>query len=421
MNHKRTFGLLLLYLLLLGALPAAAQESGGWFVYLFDSINNALIRVDDSGAMARYPLGLAGDEFANSSDMAVSDDGRLLAFCKMQLSGQDATGRTLIVREVASETRLLEMAIDPAYSGCRPSGFDRGGTRLVLGLAAELGFDTDSGQPVQRVSPGWRLQVLDVSSGAVLHELNSETPNAPMLDDFGRGMPVPLMADMLSFQGDALVFRGWPYIGTEAPAELPAWRWNLGTGEISPVANIGRLKSDYLLATGELAYPALDETRPAAEPGGPLPQANMVIVQTPDDSSQAVYRNAEEVIVAAQFVDDGRALGISLLEGFDMENPSDTFTMRHILLDRSGKVTDVGAAYEQYTQLKAVPGGAVIVWAEMATEGAPIAHLGVVEDGTLREIWSYQPPMEGGYSFLELVWTPPVEVEGALPDFAPAQ
>lgn len=412
MRLSRIFSLLLICIML-SALPVMAQESADWFVYFFDSVNNDLVRVDASGAMQLYPLALAEGELVNISELAISNDGTLLAFCKWIF---DTPDHTLVVREIASGNNVFEMPIAPGYNGCRPSSFNSTGTQLALGLARE-GFGTSG----QDASPLWRLQVLDVPSGAVVHELTSEMPDAPVMDEYGRGGPVPLMADVLHFQGPDLIFRGIPYIGMEISAELPAWRWNLRTRTLTPIDNIGHLYSDYLPAADELAYPGLDASLPAAQPGGPLPQANAIIVQNSDGSSQVVYRNTQEVILNVHFINDGQALGISLLKALDMANPSAISTIRHVVLDRSGNVMEVGADYEQFTQLKAVPGGAVITWSEMAGEGAPIAHLGIVEGDTLREIWSYQPPLNGGYSFLDLIWTPPVEAVSGLPNFAPVQ
>jgi hypothetical protein len=92
-----------------------------------------------------------------------------------------------------------------------------------------------------------------------------------------------------------------------------------------------------------------------------------------------------------------------------------------VLVDRSGSVTDVGGSYEQYTEIAAVPGGAIIVWSDFPSEDAPIAHLAIVQAGGFREIWQYQPDMENGYSFLDLMWTPDVEAGGGLAPFTPVQ
>jgi hypothetical protein len=399
------FVMVLLVLMAL-VVPTFAQENTGWFVYLFDSVNNELVRVYETGDMEIYSLGLEANEITSIRDMAISDDGSLLVFCKMIVGSPNPTARTLIVRDIASNANLSETPVDVLYTGCRPTAFNADASQFVLGLAAEVGFDANTGQPVASEDISWRLQVIDTQTGDILNEINSTTPDAPVLEDYG-GAAVPVMAEVINFQDNIVIFRGIPYIGMGLPPEFPSWAWDLNSNTISPVANVGHNFGDYIAQTGELAYPALDESLPAAQPGGPISQANVVRLQTSDGATQTIYQNSEDVIVATRFVNDGEAIAVLLVEGFDPNNPNDSFPTRHVLVDRDGNVTEVGEVYENFTQIAPVPGGAVITWGEWLADADPIAKLGIVENGTLREIWSYTPPAERGYSFLEIVWSPP--------------
>lgn len=420
MKISKVLGSLLLLLLL--TLPIAAQDnSSTWFIYLFDNVNNALVRVYNTGEMEIDSLGLQEGEFVSSSDMAISDDGILVVFCKITLSDAGDSTRTLIVRDIAANANRYEAPLEAGYDGCRPSSFNADGSQFVFSTTAILNFDPQNGQVIEGDVPLWRVQILDSTSGAVLNEINSTLPDMPSFDDsIGRVTPVPLMADVIEFNDEGVLFRGIPYVGMEVPGELPAWSWNLTDNTVSPVPNVGRVNSAYLPQTGELAYPALDEALPAAQPGGPMSQANVVNVQSEDGTIQTIYQNSEEIVTDVNFVNDGQAVGVTLLEGFDQANPSDTFALRHVIIDRSGQVTDIGQPYENFTQLEGVPGGAVVVWAETDAQGYPVTHLGIVENGALREIMEYQPPMERGYSFLEIVWSPPTQIADGLQPFTPA-
>lgn len=405
----------------LTVLPMAAQDSTQpWFIYLFDNVNGELIRVYNTGEMEIDSLGLEEGEFANRSDMAISDDGTMVAFCKYALT-ETNTARTLIVRDIAANANLYEAPLEAGYEGCRPTGFNADGSQFVLSTTAIMNFDPQTGAVIEADVPLWRIQIMDTASGEVVNEINSTMPDMPSFDDtFGRITPVPLMADVIEFTDTSILFRGLPYVGMEIPGELPAWSWNLSDNTVTSVPNVGRINSAYLPQTGELAYPALDESFPAAQPGGPMSQANVVNIQTTDGSIQTIYRNSEEVIVSVSFVNDGQAVGVTLLEGFDQSNPDDTFTQRHIIIDRGGQVTDIGQPFDQTIPIEGVPGGAVVVWAVNDAQGYPVTHLASVENGALREIMEYQPPMDRGYSFLEIVWTPPTQVTGELPPFTPA-
>lgn len=410
-----------LFLFTLTLLPTAAQDSAQtWFIYLFDNVNGELLRVENTASFEIFQLGLEEGEFATRSDMAISDDGALVVFCKYTMSDTGNSTRTLIVRDIAANANLYETPLEPGYDGCRPSGFNADGSQFVFSTTAILNFDAQTGQVIEGDVPLWRIQIIDTASGEILNEINSTMPDAPSVDTFGRNSPVPLMADVIEFNDEGVLFRGIPYVGMEVPGELPAWSWNLTDNTVSPVSNVGRVNSAYLPQTGELVYPALDEALPAAQPGGPMSQANVVNVQSADGTIQTIYWNTEEVILGVSFVNDGQAVGVTLLEGFDQNNPSDTFMLRHIIVDRSGQVTDVGQPFEQSIPIEGVPGGAIIVWAVNDAQGYPFTHIGSVENGSLRELMSYQPPMDRGYSFLEIVWTPPTQVAGDLPPFTPA-
>ena len=418
MKHYQIF--ILTVLLVTAALPAFAQTNTHWFVYFFDGVNNEIMRVYDTGEMEIYSLGLAENETTNGL-RAISPDGSLVAFCKTMLGGSEPSSYMLIVREIATEINQVEMSMGATIDGCRPSGFNADDSQLVLGLTARLNSDPNTGQIIVGDDPLWRLQIIDSQTGNVLNELNSQSPSAPSLDQFGRVQPVPLMADVITFTDDIIVFRGIPYVGMEVPGELPAWSWNVTTNTVEPVANRGRVNSDYLPQTGELVYPALDESLDAAQPGGPISQANVVNLQLSDGTVQTLYRNADEVITSVRFVNNGEAIGVSLLQGFDMDNPSDIFPMRHILINRSGNITELDDSYEQYTQLASVPNAAVISWSEWPADAAPSTHLSVVVDDTLQEIWQYSPDTSHGYSTLELVWSPELVVQGTLAPFTPVQ
>ncbi|MCI0710427.1 MAG: hypothetical protein L0154_09725 [Chloroflexi bacterium] len=407
--------------LFIAVVPALAQER--WFVYLFDSINNELVRVHYTGEMEVFSLGIAPGSYLSTSEMAISPDGSRVAYC-MMIGGEGVIqGRSLVMRDIASNTNLFEIPVDSAYTGCRVAAFSDDGTRLVLGLAAEPSFDQQSGQLVETVTPGWRMQILDMATGDVLDDLNSQSPNAPVFEGYWHDGFVPLMPIVIEFSGPNLTFAGIPYVGSEGPFELPVWTWDTNTNSVTPHENLWNIMGDYLPETGEVVTAVLDDSRSAAQPGGIGPQANVVNVQMSDGSIRTIYVNEQEVITGTRFVNNGQAVAVSLLEGFDTNNPMDTFEMRHVLVDRSGTVTDIGERYEQYSEIADVPRGIAILWMTNTnlSEGAPISHLSVVENGVSREIWQYQPQMEGGYSALQLVWATPTPIPGGLPPFAAAK
>ena len=87
-------------LLLTGGVPLLAQ--GNWFVYLFDTGTQALVRVGSDGAQSTLPLGLAQNEAASAFDMSFSPDGGRVAFCAMNYGDGTQTPAATLIEGKAS-------------------------------------------------------------------------------------------------------------------------------------------------------------------------------------------------------------------------------------------------------------------------------------------------------------------------------
>jgi len=377
--------------------PAAAQPSDDdWFLYLFDSVANDILRVNADGTHEVFPQDLPDNGFIAPGLATINPDGTQIALCVPAADG--LTGQ-LIVRELATDEDVVRATLDE-LSNCRVTAFTADYVAVSYAGAQS----------------GWGLALYDPATGEAVHTLTSEDEAAPVYDVVGPD--VPMIADVRHLTDNEAIFIGLPGVGMGIPGTLPAYRWNWTENTVTEVPAFGSVNGDYLPTTGERAYPALDESRPYAEPTGPLPTANEVRVIT-DEGETTVYHNPDEVITGVRFVDDGRALVITLLEGAATADPSAPSAMRFVLLDRDGTVSPIGTDYTSFAQAGPVPGGAFILWATETTGAGdpPTSTLDVYRGGTSSEIWTYQPPARDSFSFLQPLWTPPLNPPPDLPPF----
>ena len=122
------------------------------------------------------------------------------------------------------------------------------------------------------------------------------------------------MPQVRYFANGQIVFAGVQW-GTEGSPSNPAYLWQFGGDSLQPIDRWWRWGLDSLPATGELVWVELDQSLPAADPGGPMPQGNVVKLADKSGDERVIYTDSSWVIMAAQFIDNGRELAISELQG----------------------------------------------------------------------------------------------------------
>jgi hypothetical protein len=408
--------LLVLALALFFAPRALAQSDGGWFVYIYDYNSRTIMRVDATGGATEYPLGLAEDEFLGGHEIAFTADGSLAAFCTVIYpSQQDAnTQTTLYVRDIAAQTNTLQLDLGPSV-GCRAGAFNADASQVAVGVVYREPFAESAGA---QEGPAWRLSTFDTATGAELNTLTADDDIAAQIETFN---DIPVMTVATDFDESGVLFYAQPWIGMDGPPEFPTYRWNPAAASLEAVPSRGLAISDYLAATGELAFGAFDESLPAGEPMGPVPIFNLAVVRDAGGTERPVYVSPDWLVLGTDFVNDGNALLLTLLEPFNPQSvePSETSDIKLITVDRAGNVAEFGS-YSSYVEALGVPGGFAVLWAEYNEAGVPVMHLDhFPAGGAMTPLWQSDPAGNAAVTW-QLIWAPPVTPAGDLPPFAAA-
>ncbi|QPC82199.1 hypothetical protein G4Y79_21325 [Phototrophicus methaneseepsis] len=393
-------------------LPTYTQTNE-WVAYLLDAGQNDMLRISVDGVAEPVDLGLNQNEFISQGDMAVSDDGRLLAYCKY-VPGTDETLRVLVVRDLTTGTDLWSQDYLPV-AGCNPGAFSQDGRLLAVGLTEE---DMPNADP-----EAWSLQLKEAATGETVYSLegdNDALPAFSQMTDYGFAEGISVMPDVQFVGPETVIFWAIPFVGRDALGEYLSYSWNYQTGELQQVEGWGHLYMDYLPQTGEVAYSALDPNQPAAVPFGPSPQTNMVVIRDESGSETVVYRNSDWIISDVTFVDQGQQLAVQLLSAYDPLAPEESVThVRYEWVARDGTVTSLPGEYQSATSIGNAEGGAWVYWTDHdpMQPDPPIAHVDYFNGTDLTSLWVQNTPQSDIISFYNLLWTPPITTEADLPPF----
>lgn len=387
-----------------------AQDDTAWSVYLLDIIDNALVRVDADGTTDAFSLGLETDEIVNQNDMAISDDGALVAYCK---TTPDAT-KILVIRDIMTTTNLQEIDFG-MIPACTVSAFSADGTTIAVSHVYYPAFEA-----VPDGDASWSLSLINVEDGATVATLDDTNPNMPAFDLFGDD--VPLLADVKLFSEDVIHFWGLPFVGMGGPPYVPAYEWIISDDVITQqVREYGIIGRDVLPSTGELIYPALDDSLPSAEPSGPMPQANVVEWLAPDQDVITIFASEDWIISNTTFINNGQQIAIVSVPGFSEGSTAQNMnTIRIDVVDRDGTITLADSFVDSYGVVGAVDGGMVIVRTPNPTLDGTYPPTQIwFWNGERTQVATYAPDYSTMWSPLQLIWTSPSTDASDLPAFTP--
>ena len=390
---------------------SSAQENSDWSAYLFDNINYDLIRINPDGSAENFPMGLEGDQWISSQDISINSDGTLLAYCK-KTPENTALSATLIIREIETgiNRHEIEFGTTPA---CSVTAFSADDSQIAVSFAHVNAFEA-----VPAGESRWSLQTFSVETGEMIHILQETDEFMPDFTTFGED--IPMIALVRQFDANIIRFAAVPFVGMGGPASLPVYDWNIAEKTVTELSgDFGRVNNDTLEATGEMVFPALDESLTAAQPEGPLPQANVLNIMDADGTVSTIYQNEEWVIVSATFINDGASVAVLLLPGFEIgqaaENPN---ALRVDILNRDGTVQTLDQRFDGGTGIDSVPGGAIIPYTpNPTTEGLAATQFLVWDGSTLNSIGEYLPDYSKGWSPPQLLWVSPMTVSSDLDPF----
>lgn len=402
---RKSFLLVMAFLLM--ALPVFAQDNTQWSAYLFDNINNALIHVGTNVETASYSLGIPTGSYIHG--MSINDAGNQVAYCyNHRIDPNDTGTMKLVVRDIDQQANLFEQDLG-LLVGCNVSAFTN--DVLALSMVYSYGFDDPSGKL-------WELRLIDAITGENIAVLDNENPAMPAVALFGRET-VPVLADVIQLSRESVTFRAIPYVGSEGPAELPAYEWDVVAGTVTELpVGVGYFNADFLPETGEVVFSVLDESIEAAMPAGPIPQANTVKIQDAN-GERVIYQNSDFVITATTFVNNGQAVLVSMWPGFDEANPDAMGSVHFALVSRDGTVTEFAEEFNGAVFVDSIANGAVLAYTPQLSDGglAPSQVLVLGADGSLNLFAEVTIDYSLGWSPPQLVWTSSSTIPSDLSPF----
>jgi hypothetical protein len=386
----------LLLLALAFSCPAAAQPN--WSLVLFDSVSQGLLRVSLDGTHTPIDLGLPAGSIINQQSVDFSADASHVAYCATT-NQTDGAHAALYAREVSGSAPLFNADLGKS-DGCWIK-YSRDGSQIAAGVVHHYAGDPNADPNV----PAWELLVFDAISGQQLHEMNP-TKQPASLDATRTIMP-----EVRYFAGDLIVFAGLAW-GTEGSPVSPAYLWQTSSDALQPVDRWWRSGWDTLAFTGELTWVELNPDLPAAEPGGPVPQANVVHLASDSGDEISIYKESDWVILDTKFIDDGRQLAINELQGYSAGSDPGSQLNRWIALNRDGTVTQLATTLG-FSQVVSAPDGYAIFQAS-DNSATPVLTLEYHTGRETTTLWQQQA--SGGVSW-SILWSQPVSTDASLRPF----
>jgi hypothetical protein len=392
-------------------IPAMAQDD--WSVYLFNGNTGELIQVKADGTQSVSALGLEAGTYIGSSDMSFTKDGSRLAFCALTsptVTDPNSTAQPtakFYLRDLAAQNYLLTLDMGNAI-GCRTGedAFNADATQVAVSK-----INYYPGDPAADTSkPAWEILILDIAGGMTVKELNVNSPSVAAFESLVKGSILPYVQ---YFANNQVIFAEVPY-GIGGGAEWNAYLWDLTTDTVEPIERWGNLGLDTLDTSGEVIWTAKDESRAAAQPGGPVPDHNVVKLADKSGEERIIYYSPDWVVLNAKFINNGQQIAIQLLSAFDENNPDIIQSIKWVALDRAGNTVDLLSSSGNL-QLEAAPNGYIVLDQQLsdANNGESQFHLSYVSNGQSNELWASQT----GFEYWELPWVTPMVAASDLQPF----
>ncbi len=379
-------------------LPAAAQDST-WSLYLLNSSTNQLIRVYLDGRQENVDLGLPAGTYLGADSVDFTNGGSRAAYCVV-VNQADGTYATLNVKDLSGASAPISMALGKT-DGCWVN-FSEDGGQVAAGVVRHYAGDPNADTNV----PAWELLVFDAASGQQVAEMNGDKAASAGFDTSRTIMP-----EVRYFANGQVIFAALAW-GTEGFPSSPAYFWQVSGDSVQAIDRWWRWGLDSLPTTGELVWVELDQSAAAAEPGGPMPQGNVVKLADKTGDEHTIYADSSWVIMGAKFIDNGRELAINELQGFDQSGGMGNQATRWIALDRSGSTSNLATSIG-YSQLAPAPDGYVYLWAS-DNSASPLLTLEYRSGRETVQLWQQQA--NNGITW-SILWSAPTGTADSLGSF----
>ncbi len=296
--------------LLVGLAPLVAQP--GWTAWLYNSADGSILRVNAAGELVgAVGLPLTQAFNAYGADILVSPSGRYVMYTVYD-STADRPNVQLFIYDPQVESILFSYDLSDVETtsfGYAPkqAAFDEGNMQVAVGL---------------NYADHWEMLVINYGTASVMAQVASHQVEAIG----ARTIPV-----IQRYDGESVFFTAVG-AGAENQVVSPAFRWNIGTGELSENTVFTAVGAALLPTTGEVIIPAFAADLPGAEdPQGAAYHANTVDVFSGGERF-TFYTSADTSIEHVYFIQNGERV---LVKSYD----ADTREFVFATVNRDGTVS----------------------------------------------------------------------------------
>lgn len=334
--------LLMFLLCLLLLAPGLQAQDNPAYVFLYNSFEGALLRINTQDAsQARFELGLGQDTYLGGSQIALFDDGNTVAYCAN--SPQEST---LVVRDLPTATNRIAVPLGTGL-GCEVNQASLSPAEDIL-VVSQVFQSPDDPSAAGRL---WAIMGFNTANGSMMFELSSESPLAAQA---GMLIESALLPQIRAFDGNEVIFAEIPF-GVGGAPDYRAFRWQPAAGilNLDDTGRWGKSGLSVLPGTDEIVWLDYDSTLPALEPNSPLPSLNVVMLADPEQ--HMIHHTGDWILADTAYINGGTELALLYLTAMDMDNPTGP-ELRWVALDRQGNLRELATGAD-FSQLSHAPGG----------------------------------------------------------------
>ncbi len=280
-----------------GNVISRVEAGGSWSAWLYSPTAQKLVHVFPDMPPVELQLPMPEAVAASPNTVAISPDGRLLAFCVTD----SAANATIYVYDFLNMAPLFNVPrSNVAYCDVGIHAFRNDSSAFAVTILHNPTAESNG-------FPTWELVAIGLNAPndiSVLYQSDGST--------VGAGANTEGMYPMVEmFQDNFVIFRlaAWMPGGG---CETSAFYWNLSSYQVAPYEIAGHFAWDDLPLTGEFAWIVTNPSLPLAQSGGgPMCMGNMVMYGSKATQPYPIYVNTNYPITNVAFINGGQQLAIA--------------------------------------------------------------------------------------------------------------
>lgn len=367
---KRLLLVSILSILIVGALPAQAQEvDNNWVAWVYRHQTGHVTQIDPNGTIVRDFILPIGPAFLlYSENIIVSPSGRFIAY---------------IVRDATPETPNRQLSIYNVSTDTLVGNFNLPTTALGTSLDFSDSFSFDEARSVfalgYALEDTWEIIQVDYNLNETLLTLTGDLDRVSSVVEDSEAVTMPVVQQAVS---NGVIFTPL-YDSQPINTGSQTYLWDSSDqGVVSIWETYDTITRDILRFTGEIIEPSADDRFEYSLPSEVYPSFNTAQVYAPqlDDPRFPIYHTDQRTIIDVNFVQNGERILVTEID------PSGIVAPEWVLLDREGTLVAETTAVAQPAQIGLTADGFTVL---TFNGGLRLTHVRTVNNTfEQRPIWS---------------------------------